>query len=109
MVRGLLTRLGLFAFTIVLFLAFAEIGLRLAFYHSKDFSMEMWKYAVQLKRPVDNPRLSFAHLPNGHAFLMGADVKINLPDTHEKGGEIIITFYSPEEIKGIVDKLNPKS
>jgi lysophospholipase L1-like esterase len=51
--------------------------LRVAFYHSKDFSMEMWKYAVQLKRPVPNPKLSFAHQPNGHAFLMGVDVKIN--------------------------------
>ena len=27
-----------------------EGALRIAFYHSKDFSMEMWKYAVQLKR-----------------------------------------------------------
>lgn len=49
----------------------------MGFYHSKDFSMEMWKYATQLKRPVDNPKLSFAHRPNSHAFLMGSDVQIN--------------------------------
>jgi hypothetical protein len=65
------------ALSVVIFAAIAEIGLRVAFYHSKDFSMEMWKYAVQLKRPVPNPQLSFAHIPNGHAFLMGVDVKIN--------------------------------
>lgn len=62
----------------LLFVALLLEGmLRLGFYHSKDFSMEMWKYAVQLKRPVPNPKLSFAHQPNGHAFLMGVDVQIN--------------------------------
>jgi len=76
-VRRILGPAVLLAFTFVLFATVAELGLRLAFFHSKDFSMEMWKYAVQLKRPVSNPQLSFAHVPNGHAFLMGADVKIN--------------------------------
>lgn len=54
-----------------------EVGLRVIFAHSLDFSMEMWKYAVQLKRPVANPQLSFAHAPNRSAFLMGALVSIN--------------------------------
>ncbi len=54
-----------------------ELALRVAYYHSLDFSMEMWKYAVQLKRPMANPNLSFTNLPNGHAFLMGQDVQIN--------------------------------
>jgi lysophospholipase L1-like esterase len=67
----------LLAFAIVLFAMFAELGLRLAFFHSKDFSMEMWKYAVKLKHPVADPQLSFAHVPNGEAFLMGVDIKIN--------------------------------
>ncbi len=34
--------------------------------------------------------------------LLGAKVKI---EKSEKGGKIIITFYSPEEIQGIIDKL----
>jgi hypothetical protein len=54
-----------------------ELGLRIAYYHSLDFSMEMWKYAVQLKRTVANPNLSFTNLPDGHAFLMGHDVQIS--------------------------------
>jgi lysophospholipase L1-like esterase len=37
----------------------------------------MWKYAVQLKRPVPNPNLSFAHAPNGSALLMGVPVTTN--------------------------------
>jgi lysophospholipase L1-like esterase len=39
--------------------------------------MEMWKYAVALKRPVPDPSLGFAHAPNTSAFLMGVDVRIN--------------------------------
>jgi len=39
--------------------------------------MEMWKYAVQLKHPVADPRLSFVHLPNRSAFLMGVQVSTN--------------------------------
>ena len=57
--------------------AIFEIGLRAAFRHSLDFSMEMWKYAVALKRPVADPNLGFVHAPNTSAFLMGVDVRIN--------------------------------
>ena len=39
--------------------------------------------------------------------LLGAQVKINPPATGEKGGKIVITFYSPEEIQGIIEKLSP--
>jgi GDSL-like Lipase/Acylhydrolase family len=77
MLRSLLAKLALLAFALCLTAVFLEIGLRIAFYHSKDFSMEMWKYAVQLKRPVPDPHLSFAHAPNSEAFLMGVDVKTN--------------------------------
>jgi lysophospholipase L1-like esterase len=54
-----------------------EVALRVIFAHSLDFSMEMWKYAVQLKRPVADPQLSFVHAPNRSAFLMGVPVSIN--------------------------------
>lgn len=74
---GTLSKLVLLVFALLFVTLLLEGILRVAFYHSKDFSMEMWKYAVQLKRPVPNPKLSFAHQPNGHAFLMGVDVQIN--------------------------------
>ena len=54
-----------------------EIALRIVFARSRDFSMEMWKYATQLKEPVADPRLSFAHAPDRSAFLMGVPVSIN--------------------------------
>jgi hypothetical protein len=57
--------------------ALMELALRIVYARSLDFSMEMWKYAVQLKHPVADPRLSFAHAPNRSAFLMGVPVSIN--------------------------------
>jgi hypothetical protein len=54
-----------------------EITLRVVYRRSLDFSMEMWKYAVALKRPVPDPDLGFVHAPNTSAFLMGVDVRIN--------------------------------
>jgi hypothetical protein len=62
----------------ILFCCFAmELALRVVYARSMDFSMEMWKYAVQLKQPVADPQLSFVHAPDRSAFLMGAPVSIN--------------------------------
>ena len=58
-------------------MAVFEISLRLVYRRSLDFSMEMWKYAVALKRPVADPNLSFVHAPDTFAFVMGVDVRIN--------------------------------
>jgi len=73
----LLSKVALLAFALLFVALLLEGMLRVAFYHSKDFSMEMWKYAVQIKRPVADPKLSFAHRPNSHGFFMGVDVQIN--------------------------------
>lgn len=70
--------------TLVILSAATELGLRLAFARSVDFGMEMWKYAVILKRPVPDARLSLVHAPFGHAFLMGADVAINSQGLRDK-------------------------
>ena len=74
---NVLKKLALVAFSLLLVALLLEVFLRVAFYHSKDFSMEMWKYAVAMKRAVPDPNLSFVHEPNTHAFLMGQDVRIN--------------------------------
>jgi hypothetical protein len=75
--RRFLLNFLLLAVTVLVFAGVLEIALRLIFARSLDFSMEMWKYAVALKRPSPNPRLSFAHVPNGSAFLMGVEVRTN--------------------------------
>jgi hypothetical protein len=75
--RSVLINIGVLAGTVLFFCFLSEAALRLKFARSLDFSMEMWKYAVQLKHPVPDPRLSFAHVPNGSAFLMGVPVSTN--------------------------------
>jgi lysophospholipase L1-like esterase len=74
---NVLKKLALVVFSLLIVALLMELFLRVTFYHSKDFSMEMWKYAVAMKRAVPDPNLSFVHEPNTHAFLMGQDVKIN--------------------------------
>ncbi len=63
--------------TVLIFAGVLEVALRVIFAHSLDYSMEMWKYAVALKRPVADPKLSFIHAANGSAFLMGVEVSTN--------------------------------
>lgn len=75
--RSLVPELVLLVATVLLCCLALEAGLRIVYRHSHDFSMEMWKYAVALKRPVSNPDLSFAHAPGKSAFLMGVPVSIN--------------------------------
>jgi len=75
--RNLLKKLALTVLALLFTALLLEAALRIVFYHSMDFSMEMWKYAVRLKRPVSNPKMSFAHQPNSRAFLMGADLTIS--------------------------------
>jgi len=75
--RSIFANLAILLTTVVLFCGAMELSLRNFFARSLDFSMEMWKYASTLKHPVSNPDLSFAHVPNRSAFLMGVPVSIN--------------------------------
>lgn len=43
----------------------------------RQYHLEMWKYAVALKRISENPEIGHEHVPGGRARLMGADVVIN--------------------------------
>ena len=75
--RHAAANLALLALAVLFFCGFLELALRVIFARSLDFSMEMWKYAAQLKRPVADPKLSFVHAPNRSAVLMGVPVSIN--------------------------------
>jgi lysophospholipase L1-like esterase len=63
--------------TLVFFALLFEIALRVVFYQSMDFDIEMWKYSTKLKQASSIPNLGHEHAPNTQAFLMGVDVKIN--------------------------------
>jgi GDSL-like Lipase/Acylhydrolase family len=96
--RELLPGLAVMAITVALFCGVLEVALRIGYRHSLDFSMEMWKYAVQLKHPVANPQLSFAHVPNRSAFLMGVPVSINSHGLRDREYSIV----KPPEVYRIV-------
>ena len=74
---NILKKLALLVFSLLVVALLMELFLRVYFYHSLDFSMEMWKYAVAMKRSVPDPNLSFVHEPNTHGFFMRQDVRIN--------------------------------
>lgn len=63
--------------SLLLFASLFEIVLRVTFYQSMDFDIEMWKYAKKLKQESSIPDLGHEHAPNTEAMLMGVDVKIN--------------------------------
>ena len=54
-----------------------EGGVRLIIDDGMEYDLEMWKYAIQLKRSAANPAQGHEHIPNRFAHLMGVDVKIN--------------------------------
>ena len=83
-VSNLVKKSVLILFALLIAAVALELALRVAFYHSLDFSMEMWKYAVQLKRSVPDPNLSFTNLPGGHGFLMGQDVRISSQNLRDR-------------------------
>ncbi|MEK7635556.1 MAG: ParB/RepB/Spo0J family partition protein [Patescibacteria group bacterium] len=58
------------------------------------------------KPAATNPEIF--HFQEQLTELLGAPVKIDPPTGGDKGGKIVISFYSPEEIQGIIQKLNPK-
>ncbi len=53
-----------------------ELGLRAYFALVIDYDIEMWRYARELKQPVDDAR-SHVHVPGKRAHLMGVDFEIN--------------------------------
>ena len=75
--KDMLLNIALLVGVILVSCLLSELALRIAFSRSMDFSMEMWKYATQLKQPAADPQLSFSHATNRSAFLMGAPVSIN--------------------------------
>ena len=54
-----------------------ELACRTVVNTGMQYHIEMWKYAVELKRVSGNPEVGHEHVPGSHAHLMDADVSIN--------------------------------
>jgi lysophospholipase L1-like esterase len=57
-----------------------EVAVRAFFDDGKQFDLEMWKYALEVKGISPDPLIGHDHRPNRHAFLMGVQF-----DTNSKG------------------------
>lgn len=63
--------------TISLALLAAEGIIRLKNASMKNYDIEMWKYALKLKTPSDNPLIGHEHLPNKSATLQSVSIRTN--------------------------------
>ena len=57
-----------------------EVAVRAFFDDGKQFDLEMWKYAIEVKGISSDPLIGHNHRPNRQAFLMGVQF-----DTNSKG------------------------
>ncbi len=64
----------------------AELALRLKNRTMKNYDIEMWRYARELKRPSENPLLGHVHVPNRTAMLQSAEIRTN--ELGMRGGPI---------------------
>jgi GDSL-like Lipase/Acylhydrolase family len=55
----------------------AEVVLRLKNSSMKNYDIEMWRYAKELKTPSGNPRLGHDHVKNASAVLQSVPIRIN--------------------------------
>jgi lysophospholipase L1-like esterase len=55
----------------------AEVIVRLRNASMKDYNIEMWRYARELKVPSPDPRLGHDHIPNAEAVLQSVTVRTN--------------------------------
>jgi lysophospholipase L1-like esterase len=64
------------ASTLIAFVA-GEAILRLKNSSMKNYDIEMWRYALKLKKRSDNPQLGHEHVPSKSAVLQSVEIRIN--------------------------------
>ena len=70
--------------TIIIFLIFLEIILRLTYPIYSNYNTEMWRYAKEIKQINSNPKIAHNHKPNSEAKLYGTEIKINSAGWRDK-------------------------
>ena len=67
----------LLAVSLLVSLGIAEAVLRIKNSSGKNYDIEMWRYAKELKQRSDIPELGHEHVPNREAVLQNIDIRIN--------------------------------
>jgi len=63
--------------TALVVMGFGEGLLRIKHMDQMSYSVEMWRYAKELKTPVDDPKLGHIHIPDTSAELQNVSISIN--------------------------------
>lgn len=69
--------IALLCVSLVICLSAAEIILRVKNSTMKNYDIEMWRYAKELKIRSPNPNLDFDHLKSKTAFLQNVEIRLN--------------------------------
>ncbi len=64
-------------YLVVICLVLGETSVRVLYGRLSNYNMEVWRYAAELKLPLDNPRLPFHHRPNEGGEYYGVDISTN--------------------------------
>jgi lysophospholipase L1-like esterase len=75
--RQILHRTALVLVVAVICLTTGEITIRAFYRRLSNYNMEMWRYASDLKCPLDHPLLPFYHCPDKHGTYYGTEISIN--------------------------------
>jgi hypothetical protein len=75
-----------------------ELGLRFAFRDSKDYTLEMWKYASYMKRISEDPIMAHEHIPGRSGHLMGVNVAINSKGLRDRE----FPYQKPANVKRVL-------
>jgi lysophospholipase L1-like esterase len=67
----------LFVISMAVAVGAAEAVLRVKNSSMKNYDIEMWRYAKELKVPSDNPRLGHDHIKNASATLQSVNLRLN--------------------------------
>ena len=76
-IREAVLSLGVLLVTLVVIYGVLALGVRLFVDDGKQFNLEMWKYARDIKKISADPLIGHEHRPLTHSHLMGVDVAIN--------------------------------
>ena len=67
----------LISISVIISLAMGEGFIRIKNYNMKNYDIEMWRYAKEIKIQSENPILGHEHVPSSSAILQSVNIRIN--------------------------------
>src|SRR3978361_996480 len=77
MIKRIILSTALFLLSTIVALALAEGVLRIKNSSMKNYDIEMWRYAKELKIPSPDPKLGHDHVKQSEAVLQSVNIRLN--------------------------------